>query len=134
MRSPAVAIAWEFRQRYRWGLTALAGYLVALGTIKLLILTPGPPVDIERSTVCRYCQAPIMALDPDAVEKALHDLDAAERQRVAPDPDKIGDSIVALARLQREMDDARRRDGAEINGIDLVGIGLSALGAFLKWR
>ena len=39
-----------------------------------------------------------------------------------------------LARLQREMDDARRRDGAEINGIDLVGIGLSALGAFLKWR
>jgi len=94
----------------------------------------GAPVDIERSTVCRYCQAPIMALDPDAVEKALHDLDAAERQRVAPDPDKIGDSIVALARLQREMDDARRRDGAEINGIDLVGIGLSALGAFLKWR
>ena len=94
----------------------------------------GAPVDIERSTVCRYCQAPIMALDPDAVEKALHELDAAERQRVAPDPDKIGDSIVALARLQREMDDARRRDGAEINGIDLVGIGLSALGAFLKWR
>src|SRR5205823_13930659 len=46
----------------------------------------GAPVDIERSTVCRYCQAPIMALDPDAVEKALPDLDAAERQRVAPDP------------------------------------------------
>jgi hypothetical protein len=32
------------------------------------------------------------------------------------------------------MDDARRRDGAEIAGIDLVGIGLSALGAFLRWR
>jgi phage FluMu protein Com len=94
----------------------------------------GAPVDIERSTVCRYCQAPIVALDPDAVEKALHELDAAERQRVTPDPDRIGDSIVALARLDREMADARRRNGAEIAGIDLVGIGLSALGAFLRWH
>jgi phage FluMu protein Com len=94
----------------------------------------GAPVDIERSTVCRYCQAPIVALDPDAVEKAIHELDAAERQRVTPDPDRIGDGIVALARLDREMADARRRNGAEIAGIDLVGIGMSALGAFLKWR
>ncbi len=38
MRSPAVAIAWEFRQRHRWGLIALAGYLVVLATIKLLNL------------------------------------------------------------------------------------------------
>ena len=94
----------------------------------------GAPVDIERSTVCRYCQAPIVALDPDAVEKALHELDEAEHQRVTPDPDRIGDSIVALARLDREMEDARRRNGAEIAGIDLVGIGLSALGVFLKWH
>jgi len=94
----------------------------------------GAPVDIERSTVCRYCQAPIVALDPDAVEKALHELDAAEHQRVTPDTDRIGDSIVALARLDREMDDARRRNGAEIAGIDLIGIGLSALGVFLRWH
>ena len=94
----------------------------------------GAPVDIERSTVCRYCQAPIVALDPDAVEKALHELDEAEHQRVTPDPNRIGDSIVALARLDREMEDARRRNGAEIAGIDLVGIGLSALGVFLKWH
>ena len=62
MRSPAVAIAWEFRQRYRWGLTALAGYLVALGTIKLLILAPAPPVDIERSMSMWFLVlAPLMA-------------------------------------------------------------------------
>ena len=41
MRSPALAIAWEFRQRHRWGLIALAGYLLALGAIKLLILERG---------------------------------------------------------------------------------------------
>ena len=38
MRSPAVAIAWEFRRRHRWGLIALVGYPLVLATIKLLIL------------------------------------------------------------------------------------------------
>jgi hypothetical protein len=46
--SPALAIAWEFGRRYRWGLTAIAAYLVALGIVKLLILPP-EYVDIERS-------------------------------------------------------------------------------------
>ena len=47
--TPAVAIAWEFGRRYRWGLAAIAAYLVALGTVKLVILAPAPPVDLERS-------------------------------------------------------------------------------------
>jgi hypothetical protein len=41
MRSAALAIAWEFRQRHRWGLIALAGYLLVIATIKFLILEPG---------------------------------------------------------------------------------------------
>jgi hypothetical protein len=40
-RSPAAAFAWEFRHRHRWGLIALTGYLLVLGTIKLLILESG---------------------------------------------------------------------------------------------
>ncbi len=47
MRSPALAIAWEFRQRHRWGLIALAGYLLVLGTIKLLVLAPGQRVHLD---------------------------------------------------------------------------------------
>ncbi len=47
MRSPAVAIAWEFRQRHRWGLIAVAGYLLVVATIKLLILEPGQPVNLD---------------------------------------------------------------------------------------
>src|SRR6266496_977157 len=47
VRSPAVAIAWEFRQRHRWGLIALAGYLVVLAAIKLRILGSGQPVHVE---------------------------------------------------------------------------------------
>ena len=47
MRSPALAIAWEFRQRHRWGLVAIAGYLLGVATIKLLILDPGQIVKLE---------------------------------------------------------------------------------------
>jgi hypothetical protein len=94
----------------------------------------GAPVDIERSTVCKYCQAPIMALDPDAIAKTLAEIEAAERRMNTPDPDRIGDGIVALARLEREMAEARRRERAESLGIDLIDIGLSALAQALHWR
>ena len=47
MRSPALAIAWEFRQRHRWGMLAVAGYLLVIATIKLLILEPGQPVNLD---------------------------------------------------------------------------------------
>ena len=47
MRSPAVAIAWEFRQRHRWGLIVLTGYLLVLASIKLLILQRGQLVNLD---------------------------------------------------------------------------------------
>jgi hypothetical protein len=47
MRSSAAAIAWEFRQRHRWGLIAVTGYLLGLATIKFLILGPGQGIDFE---------------------------------------------------------------------------------------
>jgi hypothetical protein len=49
LRSPAVAIAWEFRQRHRWGLIALAGYLLVLATVKLLVLEPGQSVNMDSA-------------------------------------------------------------------------------------
>ena len=36
MRSPAAAIAWEFRRRHRWGLAALILYFAILATVRLL--------------------------------------------------------------------------------------------------
>src|ERR1700682_3094161 len=47
MRSPAAAIAWEFRQRHRWGLIALIGYLLVLATIKLVVLARGLPINLD---------------------------------------------------------------------------------------
>jgi hypothetical protein len=37
MRSPAAAFAWEFRERHRYGLMALAGYVLVMGAVKLAI-------------------------------------------------------------------------------------------------
>ncbi len=47
MRSPAAAIAWEFRHRHRWALIALASYLLVLGLIKPLLLEPGDTVRFD---------------------------------------------------------------------------------------
>jgi len=47
MRSPAAAIAWEFRGKHRWGLLALTGYLIVIATIRLLTLEQGQIVDFD---------------------------------------------------------------------------------------
>src|SRR6266516_3503996 len=47
MRSPALAIGWEFRRRHLWALIAMAGYLLALAAVKLLFLGPMEPVRLD---------------------------------------------------------------------------------------
>ncbi len=49
MRSPAAALAWEFHQRHRLGLIALFAYAVALVLIKLTVLEPGEPLNLDDS-------------------------------------------------------------------------------------
>jgi hypothetical protein len=48
MRSPALAIAWEFGRRHRWGFAALAGYSLLLGMTDLLIVA-GPAASMDPS-------------------------------------------------------------------------------------
>jgi len=92
----------------------------------------GAPVDLAKTTTCSYCDSPLMVLDPDAVGRTLGELDAAERRRVAPDPDRRGEAIIALAQLERDMARARAAEGADLTA-DLVDLGLTALGRFLRW-
>ncbi|HET6315784.1 MAG TPA: hypothetical protein VFG86_04955, partial [Chloroflexota bacterium] len=47
MRSPAAAIAWEFRQRHRWGLIGLISYLIVLASIKVLVAAAGLPIHLD---------------------------------------------------------------------------------------
>jgi DNA-directed RNA polymerase subunit RPC12/RpoP len=93
----------------------------------------GAPVDIANTIVCGYCQSPVMVLDPDAVERTLAEIAAAERRRATPDPDRQGDAVIALARLEQEM--ARNRTTEDTGvAIDLVGLGFTALARLLAWR
>jgi hypothetical protein len=47
MRSPALAIAWEFRRRHLWVVMVLAGYFLVLAAVKLGILGPVAPVTLD---------------------------------------------------------------------------------------
>lgn len=49
MRSHGAAIAWEFRRRHRWGLIAVAGYMIVLATIMFLIFDPGATFEDEQN-------------------------------------------------------------------------------------
>jgi hypothetical protein len=43
----SIAVAWEFRQRHRWGLIALIGYLSVLAGIKLVVVIRGVPIHLD---------------------------------------------------------------------------------------
>jgi len=45
--SPAVAIAWEFRQRHRWGLIGVIAYFVVVAAIKLVVVARGLPINLD---------------------------------------------------------------------------------------
>src|SRR5881628_3094522 len=47
MRSPAAAVAWQFRQRHRWGLLAVIGCMFVLAIVKLVILERGQRADLD---------------------------------------------------------------------------------------
>src|SRR6266576_2611660 len=59
MRSPAVAIGWEFRRRHRWGLIAVAGYLFVVATIRFLILGPGEAVLVDSARFAAVVSVPL---------------------------------------------------------------------------
>lgn len=47
MSSSAAAVAWEFRQRHRWGSIALVVYLSVLAVIKLVVVIRGIPIHLD---------------------------------------------------------------------------------------
>src|SRR5437667_3432168 len=59
MRSPALAIGWEFRRRHRWGLIAVAGYLFVVATIRFLILEPREPVLVDSVRFAAVVSVPL---------------------------------------------------------------------------
>jgi DNA-directed RNA polymerase subunit RPC12/RpoP len=89
----------------------------------------GGPVVLERSAVCPYCGSPVMLLDPEAVRKALAELDSAESRRTEEKP-LTGDAVIAIANVERELARNRREYEGDL-GVDLIAAGVRALAAVM---
>jgi Zn-finger nucleic acid-binding protein len=96
----------------------------------------GAPIELERSTACNYCQAPISMLDPDAVKHALNELASAERNRQHVEPTAVMDGMLAGQQTRRRLARIESRPGpgdwADAAGntsdiVDLVADALSFL-------
>ena len=61
MRTPAAAIAWEFRQRHRWGLIALVATILTLGGIKIAVLTNQVNLEMSDATFALLVPVPLAA-------------------------------------------------------------------------
>src|SRR6266704_2367806 len=59
MRSPGLAIGWEFRRRHQWGLIAVAGYLFVAATIRFLILEPDELVLVDSVRFAALVSVPL---------------------------------------------------------------------------
>lgn len=61
MRTPAAAIAWELRQRHRWGLVALLATILTLGAIKIAVLTTQAHLEVSDATFALLVPVPLAA-------------------------------------------------------------------------
>src|SRR3954466_4871949 len=87
MRSSAAAVAWEFRQRHRWGLGTLIAYVSVLAAIKLVVVIRGVPIHFDSAeTFAFIVVAPITATFTylQAVFSFGLDGDLAARQSMYP--------------------------------------------------
>lgn len=103
----------------------------------------GAPIDLEHSSECKYCHAPVSFLDADAVQKGIELWSAAENRRhLVPTPEAVGNALLAL-RLHNGQEPAATAGGLTdrifMNGIkgpdigprvglDLVAAGIHAVG------
>jgi hypothetical protein len=126
-------------------LTAVELQRVRLQVRQITCSECGAPIDLEHSSECQYCHAPVSFLDPEAVQKAASMwAEAVHRRHLAPSPEILRDS---LGRIQlAHVDQSVARDahlGSVLlagsaaaavgghdsgRGVDLVAFGMSAIG------
>jgi hypothetical protein len=85
----------------------------------------GAPVDIERSTACRYCRAPLLALDPDALVRRTDEL---QRAALPPSPE-AGRLVDAMIAMERGRQPGRSDHRGDL--VDLIELGVDAFVSLL---
>jgi len=102
----------------------------------------GAPIDLDQSTECPHCRAPVSFLDPEAVERAVRMWSEAENRRHgAPTPEALGDALgrMQLPKASWAQSPPGHADGHLLSGtgahmgidavaLDLVAIGVQAIG------
>jgi hypothetical protein len=104
----------------------------------------GAPIDLALATECQYCHAPVSLLDPNAVDKAMRMwTDAENGRRAGPSPATVADAMLQVQHERAPYPAAGvnfnldvltglgSRAGGAGSGLDLVGIGIQALGLLL---
>jgi hypothetical protein len=105
----------------------------------------GAPIDLEHSSECKFCHAPVSFLDPGAVEKAVQMWSEAEsRRRVGPTPEALGDALLRIRLPQQQsaspglqlgghlLDDIGAHGTSAGLGLDLVAMGIHAIGRLFE--
>jgi hypothetical protein len=104
----------------------------------------GAPIDLEHSSECRFCHAPVSFLDPGAVEKAVQMWSEAESRRHAgATPEALGNALVRMrlpqqqsgspgAQLGHLLDDMGAHGTSAGAGLDLVAMGIHAIGRLFE--
>jgi hypothetical protein len=82
----------------------------------------GAAVDLARDMVCRYCRAPVEALDAGAVADTVAALEHAEVRRTTIDVDGLADAVLAR---HRHVPPARASADVDGLGADLIGAGIA---------
>ncbi len=92
----------------------------------------GASVDLQRDVACPYCRSPLAILDPDAIAKALRELNAAEIAMKSIDVDRLADALTARppgAQNGLAFERAYRDDRPWAG--DLVGAGITIIASLL---
>jgi len=94
----------------------------------------GAPLDVSRDSACRFCRTPLAVLDPDQVQKAVSELQAAERDRQRVDPTLPIRLLTERAQVEKLFASLEGEAGRGLlqEGDDLLTAGVRALARW--WR
>ena len=80
----------------------------------------GAPVNVEKDAACAHCKSPLSILDTDAVQRALAELDAADRRAIHA-PNLAAASMDALLAGRRTEQRLRGADVGMGSGLEVAG-------------
>ncbi|WP_342616589.1 hypothetical protein [Rhodoferax sp. GW822-FHT02A01] len=93
----------------------------------------GAAVDIRKDSVCSYCHAPVVVLDPHALQTAIDSLQSAQSKQHSVEQDAVVDALM-LSERQKWLDELQQKTRLAQGAWRNVDDGPLAQGVDLLWR